>query len=86
MKKMKCCEYGPWRHIQKTLFSSQVKIEPNMLECYNALGCQGLPLTNALAYLPTPKLRRKLSVVNTAPGAILTKLYFLHKLRLSPIC
>ncbi len=31
-KKMKCCEYGPWVRIHKTLFSLQLKIEPDKLE------------------------------------------------------
>ncbi len=47
---MKCCEYIPSDHINKTSFSLQLKNEPSKLECYNTPGWKGFPLTNSLAY------------------------------------
>jgi hypothetical protein len=50
MNKMKYCEYLLRDLLCKTLFSSQLMIEPNKLKCYITLGWKGLTATNTLAY------------------------------------
>jgi hypothetical protein len=49
-KKMKCCEYGPWSHIDNTSFYLQPMVGSNKLECYIILSWKCLPGTNTLAY------------------------------------
>jgi hypothetical protein len=50
-KKIKCCEYSPWAHINKTLFSSQLTNRPNKLEHFIKLGKKGLAVTKTLNLL-----------------------------------
>jgi hypothetical protein len=57
-KKMKCCDYSPLDHIQKTSFSSELFNELNKLERYNILGLKGFPWTNTLPYCEPSKVTK----------------------------
>ncbi len=49
-EKMKYCDYSTRDCIHKTLFSSQLKNDPNKLEFYITLGQKGLSVKNSLDY------------------------------------
>ncbi len=55
-------------------FSLQFTNGPNKLECYITLEWKGKPGSNTLAYFVS------VSVVNVAPGSVLTTFHFLSNL------
>ncbi len=66
---------GVWVFIDNTLFSSYLTNRSNGLECLSMASLSRLELGHSLAYDAVYKLRKKSSVVNTAPGACILKHY-----------
>jgi hypothetical protein len=64
MKKMKCCEYGPWSNIgYRGQFGRLLALHTNIRP-----GWKSLPWSNAPAYLKFSFLKKKKSFLTLTPG------------------
>ncbi len=81
---MKCCEYGTRDCIRKTLFSSQLKNEPNELEFYITLRQKGLSVKNPLDYNVHSQVAEKMKCCDYSTRDCIHKTLFSAQLNNEP--